>query len=667
MLVAGWLTHHDPDGPDVPHVNDHGDAPGIEDVHYNLSLDAAFLDRMYGPNGLSKALNDAVWPGNPPAPIALPFANVPLGTPSAPKGVDFNSWILLGNNYDLHGELNAWHTQDTGHEFSTHFKGRGPHPESWVNPLSQDTDAWFPFHPLDPEGTGQQLQEDDYVLMRGTLWQDVNHGAPPGVWDIGPTVNHTGWSEFHPIDWIIRVRPPQPNVRLTKLQVKNAQGAAGRWASGWGALEATYSTGSDFRPSAPNRMLQLRWVQGLIDNRVTNVVAQAMQIKRFDDHIEGHLTLPASKPQLRFKATWLLGWSEIDPQMDQVWVNDQLPPLAALYGDGEGWDWNGDNVFFGQLAHRSTLTPGMHQHYFLGATPPMTVTSGNTLFAMVYLDPNSPPDEVMLQWHTTDWLSRAYWGENRIDWGTDGTADRLYMGPLPRTGEWVRLEVPATAVGMNGTSQAPSKLDGMAFTLFGGRAIWDYAGVNRALPPQNAAFTGQNMASLLQPSQTFSAMVTMKNTGLTTWVAGGNTPYRLGSQNPQDNTTWSLKRVDLPTSVPPGASVTFNFTVKAPTRPGVYNFQWRMVNEAVEWFGDFTPNVPVSVGATATVPNLIHHAPEDASAIAQRAGFVMSISSRTVVKNLKNPIVVQQGPSPGDQALRGSTISVGIDIPPGGP
>src|SRR2546425_772192 len=331
VLVAGWLTHHDPDGPDVPHVNDHGDAPGIEDVHYNLSLDAAFLDRMYGPNGLSKALNDAVWPGNPPAPIALPFANVPLGTPSAPKGVDFNSWILLGNNYDLHGELNAWHTQDTGHEFSTHFKGRGPHPESWVNPLSQDTDAWFPFHPLDPEGTGQQLQEDDYVLMRGTLWQDVNHGAPPGVWDIGPTVNHTGWSEFHPIDWIIRVRPPQPNVRLTKLQVKNAQGAAGRWASGWGALEATYSTGSDFRPSAPNRMLQLRWVQGLIDNRVTNVVAQAMQIKRFDDHIEGHLTLPASKPQLRFKATWLLGWSEIDPQMDQVWVNDQLPPLAALY------------------------------------------------------------------------------------------------------------------------------------------------------------------------------------------------------------------------------------------------------------------------------------------------------------------------------------------------
>jgi len=91
--------------------------------------------------------------------------------------------------------------------------------------------------------------------------------------------------------------------------------------------------------------------------------------------------------------------------------------------------------------------------------------------------------------------------------------------------------------------------------------------------PLNATFIGQNMASVLQPSQTFSASVTMNNTGLTTWTAGGNSPYKLGSQNPQDNTTWGLNRVALPTFVPPGASVTFTFTVTAPTQPGSYNFQ----------------------------------------------------------------------------------------------
>src|SRR5438552_3390257 len=45
------------------------------------------------------------------------------------------------------------------------------------------------------------------------------------------------------------------------------------------------------------------------------------------------------------------------------------------------------------------------------------------------------------------------------------------MGALPVAGQWVRLEVPASLVGLEGTA-----LDGMAFTLFGGRATWDYTG-----------------------------------------------------------------------------------------------------------------------------------------------------------------------------------------------
>ena len=54
-------------------------------------------------------------------------------------------------------------------------------------------------------------------------------------------------------------------------------------------------------------------------------------------------------------------------------------------------------------------------------------------------------------------------------------------------------------------------------------------------------------------------------------------------------------RVDLPHSVPPGGQVTFTFYVTAPSYAGTYDFQWRMLQEGVEWFGDFTPNVPVEV------------------------------------------------------------------------
>ena len=113
----------------------------------------------------------------------------------------------------------------------------------------------------------------------------------------------------------------------------------------------------------------------------------------------------------------------------------------------------------------------MHQHYFYGATTTLTVTTGDTLFAYAYLDPANPPTEVMLQWHTDNWEHRAYWGANNISWGQNGTVSRQYMGDLPPTGQWVRLDVPASAVGLEGAS-----IDGMAFTLFDGRATWDYSG-----------------------------------------------------------------------------------------------------------------------------------------------------------------------------------------------
>ena len=101
----------------------------------------------------------------------------------------------------------------------------------------------------------------------------------------------------------------------------------------------------------------------------------------------------------------------------------------------------------------------------------MTVNIGDTLFAYVYLDPANPPSEVMLQWYDGSWEHRAYWGANQIPWGTDGTTSRSYMGALPATGQWVKLAVPAAQMGLEGHT-----LSGMAFTLYGGRATWDYAG-----------------------------------------------------------------------------------------------------------------------------------------------------------------------------------------------
>ena len=51
-----------------------------------------------------------------------------------------------------------------------------------------------------------------------------------------------------------------------------------------------------------------------------------------------------------------------------------------------------------------------------------------------------------------------------------GTAARRYMGAILPGGGWVRLEVPASLVGLEGRT-----LNGMAFSLWG-RASWDRAG-----------------------------------------------------------------------------------------------------------------------------------------------------------------------------------------------
>lgn len=108
-----------------------------------------------------------------------------------------------------------------------------------------------------------------------------------------------------------------------------------------------------------------------------------------------------------------------------------------------------------------------------------------------------------------------------------------------------------------------------------------------------AQYISQNIPAAAGTGQSFSVSITMKNVGTTTWTAGDQ--YKLGSQNPENNSTWGLNRVNVPSTVSPGQEVTFNFNPIAPSSPGNYDFQWRMLREGVQWFGDFTPNVVINV------------------------------------------------------------------------
>jgi hypothetical protein len=160
--------------------------------------------------------------------------------------------------------------------------------------------------------------------------------------------------------------------------------------------------------------------------------------------------------------------------IDTVWVEDGIPAGASTSGIVDTWSWisSAPPPYSAASNHISAIYSGIHQHYFAGATTTMAVNTGDKLVTYVYLDPVNTPSEVMLQWRVgSSWEHRAYWGADNIAWGTSGTASRRYMGALPSVGQWVRLEVPASDVGLEGVT-----VNGAAYTLYGGRAAWDYSG-----------------------------------------------------------------------------------------------------------------------------------------------------------------------------------------------
>jgi hypothetical protein len=110
---------------------------------------------------------------------------------------------------------------------------------------------------------------------------------------------------------------------------------------------------------------------------------------------------------------------------------------------------------------------------------------------------------------------------------------------------------------------------------------------------RSALFISQMVPDVMLQGTWNQVSVTFRNIGTTTWTPADL--YRLGSQNPQDNYTWGPNRVNLPTSVSPGGISTLDFYVHAPFQPGFYDFQWRMVQDGVEWFGDVTPNIQIEV------------------------------------------------------------------------
>jgi uncharacterized protein affecting Mg2+/Co2+ transport len=175
--------------------------------------------------------------------------------------------------------------------------------------------------------------------------------------------------------------------------------------------------------------------------------------------------------------------------------------------------------------------------------------------------------------------------QDNMNWG----ANRIELPGDVAPGQEANFSFYATAPSTPGWYQMQWQMVSDYCCWFGDLtpSVWIYASGDKA------QFVSQSVPAQIYPGSTVPVSVTMKNTGISTWTAGAL--YRLGSQSPQDNSTWGLGRVELPNDVAPGQNVTFNFSITAPTSSGNQWFQWRMVNDNNGWFGDYTPQTPVDV------------------------------------------------------------------------
>ncbi len=186
-----------------------------------------------------------------------------------------------------------------------------------------------------------------------------------------------------------------------------------------------------------------------------------------------------------------------DVQPDEPVFDDGLPEGAVVQGSsGDAsfvWVSEPGPLPSGEKAHTQAGDGEVTFHRVSGL-PPINPGPHDRLVTWVYLDPAQPPYEVMVEWLAgTEWEHRAWWGDQDRADNLPDPPQRRWLGPLPKTGGWVRLEVPAGEVGLG--EGVP--ITGWSFVQAGGRATWDAASLRRVAPDPRAQAFGDLLWALL--------------------------------------------------------------------------------------------------------------------------------------------------------------------------
>jgi len=220
---------------------------------------------------------------------------------------------------------------------------------------------------------------------------------------------------------------------------------------------------------------------------------QEKQLAEFDQQIAGvKKEMDAAVANLDYKDPGPHELEKVTEPREIIFFEDEIPVGAKAVKIGgtselELVTTNTGKVFSGAKAIKRSAT-GVAQDVFENSMQPLIVGNGDKLFAHIFIDPANPPKAIMLQFKTTDWNYRANWGdEEAIPYGEKGSEKKLMMGPLPKAGEWVRLEVETDKLAM----KDGLRINGVAFTQHGGTIFWDKAGAMTQLVQKDRSAESQ--------------------------------------------------------------------------------------------------------------------------------------------------------------------------------
>ncbi|MFM7290506.1 MAG: PSD1 and planctomycete cytochrome C domain-containing protein, partial [Planctomycetia bacterium] len=171
---------------------------------------------------------------------------------------------------------------------------------------------------------------------------------------------------------------------------------------------------------------------------------------------------------------------------ETLWLADGWPNTAVAHaGPGGTARWiEATAEVPAQAGSRSLeiVAQGPVQVVTTDGEETFTVPDKAEIFVHLWLDPDDPPDAVMLQFRAKSWNHGVVWGDwSDVPFADDrkGNGDGLALaGPLPEAGKWVRLAIEPSRMEM----PAGTRVTAVSLAQARGRARWDSIGVSVGKP-----------------------------------------------------------------------------------------------------------------------------------------------------------------------------------------